>query len=249
MYLKQLFVAILVVPLAAQIPADPDPGLREFPRELGHTFVQIFHRDSLLPLGIGAATTGAAAVAKPHVTEYFGQTRRFREFGQTGHIIGSPGVVAGTVGGLFYLGRRSSDPTFRAMTYSLAQANVVTAGLTAAAKGIVSRERPNEQNRASFFSGHSSSMFTSAAVLAEYHSPRVYVPAYAVATLVAASRIEKNKHRLSDLTIGAAVGYIAGKAAVRSRHRWRGSRVTASAAPLPRRGVIGRIYVSLDESQ
>ena len=37
------------------------------------------------------------------------------------------------------------------------------------------------------------------------------VPAYAMATFVAASRVQTKRHYLSDVTMGAAIGIIAGR--------------------------------------
>ncbi len=64
----------------------------------------------------------------------------------------------------------------------------------------------------SFPSGHASSAFSVATVIAE-HSKEflVDVTAYGLASLVAMSRIHKNKHWLSDVVIGSAIGYFIGK--------------------------------------
>jgi hypothetical protein len=197
------FLALLCsAPLILNAQTYEDPGTRELPAHIGRTFLRLFHTDSIVPVLIGGAATGAAAVSKQEVASYFGQTRRFREFGQAGHIIGSPAVVAGAVGGLYIAGRRSGDPRFRAMTYSLAQANILTSAITMGAKVAVGRERPNQQARDSFFSGHSAAAFTTAAVLSEYYGPKTAAASYTVASLVALSRVEKNKHRLTDLTVG-----------------------------------------------
>ncbi len=67
-------------------------------------------------------------------------------------------------------------------------------------------------NHYSFPSGHASSAFSVATVIAE-HSKEflVHVTAYGLASLVAMSRIHKNKHWLSDVFIGSAIGYFVGK--------------------------------------
>jgi len=64
----------------------------------------------------------------------------------------------------------------------------------------------------SFPSGHATSAFSVATVIAE-HSKEflVDVVAYGMATLVAMSRIHKNKHWVSDVFIGSAIGYFVGK--------------------------------------
>ncbi len=64
----------------------------------------------------------------------------------------------------------------------------------------------------SFPSGHASSAFSVATVIAEHSKELlVDVTAYGLASLVAMSRIHKNKHWLSDVFIGSAIGYFIGK--------------------------------------
>lgn len=64
----------------------------------------------------------------------------------------------------------------------------------------------------SFPSGHASSAFSVATVIAE-HSKEflVDVLVYGMASLVAISRIHKNKHWVSDVFIGSAIGFFVGK--------------------------------------
>jgi membrane-associated phospholipid phosphatase len=68
-------------------------------------------------------------------------------------------------------------------------------------------------------SGHTSSSFTMAAVLDEFYGPQVGIPAYALAGLVAYSRIDDREHDLSDVIFGAALGYGIGKVVAARHHR------------------------------
>jgi membrane-associated phospholipid phosphatase len=65
---------------------------------------------------------------------------------------------------------------------------------------------------ASFPSGHASSAFAVAAVIAD-QSKKVYIDilAYSLATLVAISRIHIDKHWASDILVGSAFGYVVAK--------------------------------------
>jgi membrane-associated phospholipid phosphatase len=45
------------------------------------------------------------------------------------------------------------------------------------------------------------------------------VPAYALASAVAVSRLQRNKHYLSDVMAGATLGYIVGRTVVRVNGR------------------------------
>jgi membrane-associated phospholipid phosphatase len=67
----------------------------------------------------------------------------------------------------------------------------------------------------SFPSGHASTAFTLAAVAERHFGWKVGLPAYSVAGLVAVSRLQRNKHYLSDVIAGATLGYIVGRTVVR----------------------------------
>jgi len=75
----------------------------------------------------------------------------------------------------------------------------------------VGRERPNGNGTQSFPSGHTSHSFAIAAVTHEIFGTGAGLSAYAVAGLVAASRINDNKHYLSDVIFGAGLGTVIGR--------------------------------------
>lgn len=68
----------------------------------------------------------------------------------------------------------------------------------------------------SFPSGHSSSAFAIATVIASEYDDRVLIPplVYGIATLTALSRVNDNAHWASDVFFGSAVGYFTAKAVV-----------------------------------
>lgn len=73
----------------------------------------------------------------------------------------------------------------------------------------------------SFPSGHTTSAFAIATVFAKQYSDRPWIPAvaYSAATLVGLSRITENKHWVTDVFAGAALGYVTGLQAVKNYHR------------------------------
>ena len=77
-------------------------------------------------------------------------------------------------------------------------------------KLTVGRERPDGSSNQSFPSGHTSGSFATATVLQRRFGWKVGAPAYALAGLVGASRLSENRHHLSDVVFGAAVGIAAG---------------------------------------
>lgn len=71
-----------------------------------------------------------------------------------------------------------------------------------------------------FPSGHSSSAFAIATVVASEYNDTIYVPllSYGIATLTALSRVNDDAHWASDVFFGSVIGYVTAKAVV-SYHR------------------------------
>lgn len=74
----------------------------------------------------------------------------------------------------------------------------------------------------SFPSGHTTAAFAAATVFAEEYRDLHWVPflSYGVATLIGLSRVTENKHWISDVFAGAALGYVTGLQVVRNYHRY-----------------------------
>ena len=119
--------------------------------------------------------------------------------------------MASVTVGLFAAGRMTGSSAFRAATYDIAQAVIIDNVYTTLAKHAVNRTRPDGSDNLSFPSGHTSSAFAMATVAHHHFGPRVWIPAYLVAGGIGVSRIQSNKHNLSDVLAGAALGYIVGR--------------------------------------
>ncbi len=78
-------------------------------------------------------------------------------------------------------------------------------------KELIDRGRPNGSNKNSMPSGHTSHSFAVAAVVNELYGNKIGSAAYLIAGLVAISRINDNKHYLSDVIVGAGLGTIIGR--------------------------------------
>jgi len=72
-----------------------------------------------------------------------------------------------------------------------------------------------------FPSGHTISIFGTATVVSEMYKDTVWVPivSYSLATLCGLSRITEDTHWLSDVFLGAVLGYAIGKFVVKKRNR------------------------------
>ena len=77
---------------------------------------------------------------------------------------------------------------------------------TYALKYIVQKQRPDQSNNLSFPSGHSTVSFTGAAFLQHRYGWKFGIPAYALSTYVAWSRVYGKKHDYWDVLAGAAIG-------------------------------------------
>ena len=115
--------------------------------------------------------------------------------------------------------------------------------ITKSLKGAITRTRPNESNKNSFPSGHTAATFSAATVANHYFGKKVGIPAFAAGAWVAAARIEDGKHFLSDVIIGATVGIIAGRTAIRGTERESSRRLLAIRPQVggDRVGVVIRI--------
>ena len=145
------------------------------------------------------------------------------------------------VGALFVAGRFSPQGRFRAATYDFAQAAIVTEAYTGLLKYTVRRDRPDESDNLSFPSGHTSIAFTLAAVADRHYGWKVGVPAYVLASGIGLSRIESNRHNLSDVLAGATLGIIVGRTVTRldGEHPARKRVVTVGPATDPHGQGVG----------
>jgi len=93
-------------------------------------------------------------------------------------------------------------------TFAMLTNGLITVGM----KRAFGRERPNGDCCESFPSGHTSHSYTIAAIAHELYGNQVGALAYSLATIVAVSRMNDNKHYLSDVIFGAALGTSIGRA-------------------------------------
>jgi membrane-associated phospholipid phosphatase len=127
----------------------------------------------------------------------------------SGETIGSARLQFGSALAVLAVGRLTSSPKLTAVGADLVSANIVAQTLTTGIKIAARRTRP-DGTEFSFPSGHTSVSFATATVLQRHFGWKGGVPAYAMASFVAASRIHEKRHFLSDVTFGAAVGIVSG---------------------------------------
>jgi hypothetical protein len=121
-------------------------------------------------------------------------------------------VLSGTFA-VYGIGRISGHPHLAVVGADLVRGQIVSQLWTQALKYTVQRERPDGSNNVSFPSGHAAGGFAVASILTRHYGWKAAIPAYIGATYIAAARVHDNKHYLSDVTFGAAMG-IAGSRTV-----------------------------------
>jgi membrane-associated phospholipid phosphatase len=203
--------------------------LAAFPRNVGRGLVSVFRTENVAPLLVGASLSGGSNFLDLRAQTMFGG--KAQGFGSIGQKAGSLPVMIPLTVGLFAAGRASSDSRFRAATYDMAEAMAVTGIYTAGLKNAVKRQRPDGTDRLSFPSGHTSSMFSLASVANAHYGPKVGVPAFALASAVGLSRIERGKHNLSDVLAGATVGFVVGRSVAHDNGVTRGRATRFALTP------------------
>lgn len=139
---------------------------------------------------------------------------------------GSDKVIAGF---LLY-GLAAKDKNARRTAIDAFASQIIAAkAITPAIKQLTNRTRPNGDGD-SFPSNHATTAFALASTIS-VHYPKARWWAYAIATGVAAARVQNNAHWTSDVVAGAAVGTFVGHTVAtfgRKRWKWNVS-ITAAA--------------------
>ena len=238
--------AVLLTAFAVQAQTPTEPGPRATPSatpSLEREFFKNILRDQrtiwtaplhlqrkdakwLVPFGIGSmALITTDRISGDEMAEFDHAVKPSRIISYGGSTYG-----AGAIAGTFYLvGRANHDDRARETgllsAESLIDSLIVGKGLkeiTQRARPLAGRERSEFfDGGSSFPSGHSIQAWSVATIVAkEYaHHPLVKVAAYGAATAVSFSRFTGQKHYLSDVLVGSALGYGIGQYVFRARHR------------------------------
>jgi membrane-associated phospholipid phosphatase len=156
-----------------------------------------------------------------------------------GEIAGGAVVQSTTALGTYLIGRAFGKPRVARIGGELIRAQLVGQSVTQAIKLSVGRTRP-DGSTLSFPSGHTSATFATATVLQREFGWKAGLPAYAVASWVAASRMHAERHYLSDVVMGATIGILAGRAVTVGTDN---TRFAISPAAVPRGAGINIVRV------
>jgi hypothetical protein len=186
------------------------PGLtRVFAGTLG-SFKDVPTRQNLGLLSVGGMAAITSHSVDRGVTRTLSSSRPLDDTFSAGKIVGGTPFQLGVSLATYGLGRAFGSRCAARLGADLIRAQLLAEGLSIGLKHSINRTRPDGTAR-SFPSGHTTVSFASATVLQKHYGWRVGLPAYGVATYVAASRMQNNRHYLSDVVFGAALGIVAGR--------------------------------------
>lgn len=147
-----------------------------------------------------------------------------------GNALGNPLYTLPSLG-LFYLyGHLNDDPKARRAALLAVESLAISGAFSYTIKMATQRSRPLTGEASTTWDGpsfkgadpsfpslHTTAAFSIASVFAEEYGNNPFVPpiAYGLATLTGLARIYDNKHWVSDVFFGGAIGYFVGKAVVR----------------------------------
>jgi membrane-associated phospholipid phosphatase len=167
-------------------------------------------RENLTWLGAGAIAALAAHGQDSRATATLSTSASLEETFGSGAVLGGMPVQFGGALATYAIGRATNRPKLAAVGGDLVRAQLVAQTLSYGLKYSVKRTRPDGTSF-SFPSGHTSVSFASASVLQRHFGWKAGIPAYAVAAYVAGSRVQQERHYLSDVVFGAAIGMVAGR--------------------------------------
>jgi hypothetical protein len=199
----------------AQQPAPPQPtprhtGVKQLFKQLVVDFKSLPAKENIYWAAAGGAMAVSVHPADDNVNQAFlDASSGVKNFFKPGAILGQLPAVGATT--IYIVGRAGDKPHVSHVGMDLIRAVIVSQAMVQTIKYSTRRERPDGSRKNSFPSGHASDTFAFATALERHLHWKYAVPAYVFSSYVAMSRLPANRHWLSDVVFGSAVGIIAGR--------------------------------------
>jgi membrane-associated phospholipid phosphatase len=215
----------IVTPVQAAAQDGPAPPKKDcnFVCDVGRDFKSFgTSRNTATVLGIGLGFSLLSrrfdqGVARSGInSELFDKPALDRLF-EPGDVGGGTPAQLGLAVTTFTIAKIAKNQPAADLGAALVRAQLLTTAITAGLKMGVRRERPDQSSRRSFPSGHTSGTFATATILHRQFGWKAGVPAFMFSGLVATSRLNENKHYLSDVVFGAAIGIASGMSVTMER--------------------------------
>ncbi len=147
----------------------------------------------------------------PELTEMWGASNFADQFFELGEGMGSAAFPLSASAICYSVGKVRHLSAAESFGRDLLCAQAINGLITVSLKGGINRKRP-DGTCYSYPSGHTSTAFTSAGVIDHHFGHLWGLTAYSTATYVGLSRLQENKHYLTDVIAGAILGsYVAYK--------------------------------------
>jgi hypothetical protein len=166
-------------------------------------------------LYVGAGLTITVLVFEDSIVDYtqndMANDQPLGSLSKFGDLAGSmvPNLMYSLGMGLY--GSLYDDPIGSQRAWSMLKASGYAGAVSTVLKYSIREPRPGPTDeRNSFPSGHSTTAFAFAGYVYEEHGWQAGVPALLLATFVAASRINDNRHYLHDVLAGSTIGAMYG---------------------------------------
>jgi hypothetical protein len=196
---------------AAAEQAAPSLSFKSLAGQVAGDFRHLVSRDAATITAIAGAASLAVHPKDATITRWATERRHLETIFDGGEKLGDIAVQSGAALAAIVVGKYSGHPRLTQVGTEVARAHFMTGVFTIGLKLAVDRTRPDGYGY-SMPSGHTASAFATAAVLQRRLGWKVGLPAYLAGTYIAASRLTENRHYLSDVAFGAALGIVAGRA-------------------------------------
>ncbi len=177
------------------------------------TTARSFSGFSLYTLVGGAAGAAMAYQKDPEVQEWWRDRRPPHRVIRPAEAIGNLRYQVPTLIAFWGAARLARQSELATTGTALIEGFAVSKAMTMGLKYGVGRRRPDGSDQRSFPSGHASGSFTIATVIAYRHGPLVGLPALSAAAFTTVMRMAQQRHHLSDVVAGTALGIAVGRAA------------------------------------
>lgn len=192
-------------------PASKSTLLDSLFRDVTSDASRLFSPRNGIWIGLGGAISLTGRIHERDLTRRLASSPALDRFFDPGEIVGGAMFQLGAAITTYAAGRALDSSVTADVGYDLIRAQILTQSITQAVKWGVNRTRP-DQTQFSFPSGHAATTFATATVLQRHFGWKAGVPAYALATYVAGSRLQENRHFASDVIFGATLGILAARA-------------------------------------
>jgi len=217
---------------AAGAGTQPEPGVQTLAR-IARIVARAFQGQNAWWLVGGAAGALLAHPGDQKIQTWWQDRRPPQSIIRTADVLGDFEFHVPAVLAFWGAARLAHNARLTATGAALAEGYLVSKALTMTLKTTVRRQRPDRSNRLSFPSGHASGAFALATVITCRHGPEVGLPFLSLAAFTTAMRLAQQKHYLSDILVGAAIGVAVGRAAAGVHRLPQASKPGLKYLPMP----------------